>query len=665
MKTKKSSIKRVLGALFICILSSSSMAQYKLTKESFNILNLQAKGLETVQQEVTSGNYEKAAEALLSYYRNRKDIRHPLYNISDAKRFAGKKIAPKTLTLADNILKHKFKPHKGYPTFDYGKDINWQYRPVKDQILSTFLHRTAFWEPLGVVYRATQDEKYAKEWIFEVEDWIKKNKQGSFPDEKDYAWKAFVVSFRLYHWSGYFNLFLNSPNFTPSFLLEFLNSYYEQAEYVVNNYTDIGNHVLYESLHMMYAGTYFPEMKEATKWRKSGIEYLNREIKKQVFADGMQYELTPSYHIGAINTFLDGLRIAKLNRAVNEFPAEYKNLVEKMVLAIHKFSFPDYSYPLFGDSFISTKQKTLSLYKNWAKVFPENNTLAYFATEGESGKAPAYLSTYLPNGGIYSLRSGWDSNATSMVIKAGPPAFFHSHPDNGTFVLWVKGRDFTPDPGSFVYANVGGQENSKRDWYRSTAAHQTLTLDNKNITNDAKLIKWSTTGKMDVFTYKNPSYANLTHQRSFIFIDKKYFIIIDKAEGTANGKLGIHFNLKEDASPVIDKNQKSFHSSYSDGNNLLIKNLDGEETIMENEPSFVSYEYQKEIPRPGFVFEQHKSDGSAKVFVTLVFPYQGQTPPMISVSTNKGNDYVQGKINLTLTVDGKKTTIQTDISSSK
>lgn len=262
---------------------------------------------------------------------------------------------------------HQFKPHKAYPTYDYGKDINWQYRPVQDQLLTTFLHRTAFWEPLGLVYRSTADERYAKEWVFQVRDWIKKNKQGAYPDDKEYAWKAFVVSFRLNHWSGYFNMFLHSPHFTPAFLMEFLNAYQQQADYVAANYTDIGNHRLYEALHLMYAGSSFPEMKAAESWRKSGIQVLNEEIKKQVLPDGVQFELSPSYHIGSIKIFLDALQIAQLNGSAKEFPENYRYLVEKMVLAVGKYSFPDYTFPLYGNAFITNKSIMLKNYQAWAK----------------------------------------------------------------------------------------------------------------------------------------------------------------------------------------------------------------------------------------------------------------------------------------------------------
>lgn len=647
--------------LLLVALIVKAQESYKIDKSSFDIINLDSDGLEHVKKLVNSGNYEKAATSLLAYYRQRTTVKHLDFNIDDKNKLLGKKLDPSIQAMADSALLHKFKPHKGYPYYDYGNDINWQYQPVKDQLIKTFLHRTTFWESLGKAYWATGNEKYAKEWVFQIKDWIKKNKNGAYPDDKSFAWKAFIVSFRLNHWSGYFNMFINSSSFTPAFLMEFLNSYAEQAEYVKTNYTDIGNHLLYEALHMMYAGSTFPEMNNAASWRKSGIQILNTEISKQVLADGVQFELSTSYHIGTINIFLNALKIAQLAGVENEFPESYRNLVEKMVLAVHKYSFPDYTFPMYGNSFLTAKRIALKHYKNWFEVFPQNKIVEYFATDGKSGKLPNYLSAYLPDAGFYAFRNGWDMNATVMQIKSGPAAHFHSHPDNGTFELWVKGRNFTPDAGSFIYANEGGFANKKRDWYRSTKAHQTLTLNNANIENKSQLQKWETSDQLDRLSYINPSYKNLNHLRSILFIDKEYFIIIDRAIGEATGNLGIHFVLKEDSNPVTDKITNKITTTYKDGNNLIIQCFNKEMNKLIEEESFVSYEYQKESSRPAYVFEQSKPDNKTKGFITIVYPFAGVKAPEISLKELKGHNLPEGNIHVELNIDGKRKPIKINL----
>jgi heparan-sulfate lyase len=164
-------------------------------------------------------------------------------------------------------------------------------------------------------------------------------------------------------------MFINSPNFTSHFLLELLNSYDEQAVYITKHYTDRGNHLLFEAQRVVTAGCFFPEMKDAESLRKNGVEILNREIAKQVYPDGMQFELSPIYHNAAIDIFLNALRATQLAGEANDFPASYKKTVENMIIASINFTFPDYTFPMFGDSWLTEKAAMLKLFRAWDEAF--------------------------------------------------------------------------------------------------------------------------------------------------------------------------------------------------------------------------------------------------------------------------------------------------------
>ena len=119
--------------------------------------------------------------------------------------------------------------------------------------------------------------------------------------------------------------------------------------------------------------------------------------------------------------------------------------------------------------------------------------------------------------------------------------------------------------------------------------------------------KWETGKNLDILTYTNPSYTDLNHQRTILFIDQKYFLIIDKAIGKATGNLGVHFQLKEDSKPVFDKVKNTVYTTYEDGNNLLIQSLNTDKVVLNEEEGKVSYAYAKEMARPAFVFEKKKT----------------------------------------------------------
>ncbi|WP_231465447.1 heparin-sulfate lyase HepC [Pedobacter sp. Leaf132] len=648
-------------AILLGFIVSLKAQEGPISKEDFSNINLTYHGLERVNQRFQSAKYDDAAKELLLYYRNRKKIRHPEFNIADEQRFKGKSIGAANQEKADNALLHKFQPHKGYGFFDYGKDINWQLWPVKDNEVRWQLHRVYWWQTMGLAYRSSGDERYAAEWVYQFRDWVKKNPLGLSADNDAYAWRPLEVSERVQSLPGTFNLFLSSTHFTPAFLMEFLKSFHQQADYIPQHYSKEGNHLLFEAQRVLFAGAFFPEFKESPFWRKSGIDILNTEIKKQVYADGVQFELSPVYHIASIDIFLKAYNAAKMAGVESEFPETFSKTIEHMIMANIDFSFPDYNAPMFGDSWIANKSGRIKQYQNWAKIFPENKVIQYFATEGKEGALPDHLSHASSNAGFYTFRNGWNDKSTVMVLKASPPGEFHAQPDNGTFELYVKGRNFMPDAGAFVYS--GDAEIDKlREQYRQTKMHNTLTLDDQNmVITNAKQNKWKTGKMMDVLTFTNPSYKNLDHQRTVLFIDQKYFIIIDRAIGSAKGKLDIRFHLKEDAKPIYYKSKHLIYTTYGDGNNLLIQLLNPENTALLEEQSKVSYEYRKEMTRPAVAFQKQKIDAKTPYFISVVYPFTGTKAPEITMKENTGNDFVQGKIDFELMINGKSQNVKTNI----
>jgi heparan-sulfate lyase len=633
------------------VISVLSHAQQYVAKESFNEINLNYPGLEKVKAQVAAGNYPAAAATLLAYYRNKS--KEPDFSAAEEEIELNQPVAKNVQAAADSALQHRFQPHKGYGFFNYGKDINWQYWPVKDNEVRWQLHRVKWWQSMALVYRATKDERYAREWILQFRDWARKNPLGLSKDNDKYAWRPLEVSDRILNLAPSFNIFVHAPDFTPAFLMEFLNNYHQQADYLSNNYADRGNHRLFEAQRVLFAGVSFPEFKRSAAWRDGGVAILNDEIKKQVYPDGVQWELSPNYHVAMINTFLSALRSAQKAGMEHLFPSSYKETVEKMIMATINFSFPDYTYPVFSDAKLVEKSSMLKSYATWYKAFPNNKIIQYYATDGKKGKQPPYLSHALASSGFYTFRNGWDTGAMAMVLKASPPGAFHAQPDNGTFELWVKGRNFTPDAGCYVYA--GDSSIMKlRDWYRQTRVHSTLTLNNANmVITKAALQQWKTTKDLDVLTYTNPSYAQLDHQRTVLFVDQKYFVIIDRAIGEATGTTGVHFQLKENSNPVFDMQQQRVYTTYGDGNNLLIQNLGNEPVSLKEEEGKVSYSYRQELKRPAFVFEKSKQDAAPQTFITILYPFSGSKPPAISFKVEPGNSFDTGSLRLVVTVDGK------------
>lgn len=562
-------------------------------------------------------------ESLVKYFRNRRPIETPGFSADD-------KNTEEEQKWADEALEHRFFVHRGYqPSFFYGDDINWQYWPVKDNELRWQLHRTKWWIPMGRAYRATGDEKYAREWVYEYLDWMKKNPLGADYDESKagnpqtadnmyFAWRPLEVSDRIEAQIIQFQLFLPSENFTGDFLASFLTNYHKHCEQIMANFSSKGNHLLFEAQRLLYAAIFFPEFKDSERWKNKAIDILNTEIKKQVYSDGMQFELDPHYHLESVNIFFKALRICDANGQRNVFPKEYIDLCHKMIEVIYNYSFPDYCNPMFSD--FHGQRDMIPLYSMWSEVFPEDGMIKWLATKGRQGKVPDYTSRAFSVSGYYCMRNGWDSTATVMVMKAGPKGEWHCQPDNGTFEYWCRGRNFFPDSGGYVYGGDAGIL-KMREWFRQTAIHNTLCLDGKNLeTTDSHMVSWEDNADRTVCVVENQSYPGLKHTRKIIFHKDGRVIIKDKASGKAAGKVSISYSLLP-CEPSEDFVNKTVTTTFDDGNNIAFKvksNKCG--MVMERKEGRISYVYRHYEERPAYSYTVNKKSGETVSFTTAITP---------------------------------------------
>ncbi len=215
------------------------------------------------------------------------------------------------------------------------------------------------------------------------------------------------------------------------------------------------------------------------------------------------------------------------------------------------------------------------------------------------------------------------------MLKNGPDGGWHCHPDNGTFELYAGGRRLMPDSGTYIYSGDAEAEAARR-WFRQTRVHQTLTLNGEDTAYRPKLLKWQPGETRDSLVVENAGYPNLTHRREVFFVHKRFFVIIDEANGVGTGAVDVHFQLLP-CTPVVDTAALTFRTAFPAGGNVLVQALPQPGLALEPEEGWVSYEYLKREPRPAFRYRLQKAGAPAVRFVTLVIPFNGPTPPAAEV----------------------------------
>jgi heparan-sulfate lyase len=591
-------------------------------------LNLDFSGLERVKAKVEEP--EIAIRELLTYFRSGGSGKHFL-DKNTKNSLLGNCASQKDIKIADNALKHIFVGQPAYPPHFCGEDIDWSTSPVPDNEWIWQLHRMNFWRAMGKAYWHTGDEKYAKAWAEQLPDWARKN-----PNDKEhhYAWRSIEAGIRGYQWMELFQYFVDSPSFTPETLAVFLNSCYDHASYLMKKYSTGSNWGLMEAEGMAFIAIMFPQFSEAEKWKTEAIRRLNNETTLQVYPDGFQHELSMGYHTGCISWFLRTYELAQLNGIKDVFPDEYLRTVERMCEVVMKVTLPNGAHVPFGDDWQGTPGQHKQNFLKWAELFGRQDFL-YLATDGEKGIRPAQTAFALPESGIYSMRNKWNKEAICLVLKCGPNGGWHSQPDNGTFDLYAGGRNLMPDGGCYIYH--GDPEN--RNWFRQTKVHKTLTLNDKNSKYAPRLIRWSPGKKQDILIVENDSYENLTHRRSVFFIDKKYFVIVDEAIGTATGQIGLHFQLAP-GNAVFNEKDCSVRSDFEDGWNVMIHTKPQKGLKLIKEEGQISFQYTVKEPRPAFVYQIDKQTEESVRFVTIVVPYEnGKIPNINKVKIPKEYEY--------------------------
>ena len=640
--------KILFALLFLLTTMGTSAADdgIAINRQVFSMLDLNHPGLEKVKAACVKGDTTKAAVALLEYYRQRTSVKNIDIDLNHVT------LSDNDRKMADDALDHVFFAHKGYKPLNYGKDINWRYWPQKDNEVRWQLHRHQWFVPMGKAWRVTGDEKYAREWTLQYMDWIRKNPcvdvtaeqfemNTAMPKDEAvenarFAWRPLEVSHRLQDQVLQFTLFINAKSFTPAFLTQFLVNYHRHAQYILHHYSAKGNHLLFESQRMFYAGTFFPEFKDARTWQNSGIGNLNREIKKQVYNDGGQFELDPSYHLACINIFLRALQIARANNVVGVIPESYINTVHKMIVFYYNITNPDYTFPCFSDARQGSQAAALRNYRAWHKVFPDDPYITYLATEGAEGSVPDYLSRGFTDTGFFTFRNGWDLSSTVMVVKAGPKGEWHAQPDNGTFCLWFNGKDMFPDTGSYVYEG-DAEQNRQRAWFKQSRVHNTMTLDNKNFeTTQSKTLLWNADGNVPTLVTENPSYKDFTHRRTVFFVDQKYFVIVDEALGKAEGTVNLHFGL----APVkmdVDTDKHIIRTVANSPRNIFLQCVSTDKAELKEEEGWFSEVYRKKETRPAYSINIAKGEKPVRT-VTLIYPEKKDDTVKFTAKIVKADD---------------------------
>lgn len=617
-----------------------------------NTLNLDFPGLEKVKAAAQSKQYDVAEQELLTYFRKTRS----------AQPNAVKALGAQDRLHADDALRHTFRGNKDvHPPVFRGAKIDWTGRAfvdgkeIHDGEWYLQFQRFTWWPALARAYSATEDERYFREWRYELVCWAEEILPFTKKTPRFVA-RGMETDSRCGTHVFTLPYMIRSKQFDAKTLLYFLVSFHDQADHITKSYAGKGNHRLTELRRSFTNGIDFPEFKRSEGWKNDALTMLPRMIDEDVYDDGMNKELVFSYHTMYIGIFLDIYNLFKKYGYEKKLPANYYPKLLKMAEIYAMQSFPDFTLCQFGDAW---KMGNVAWFfkRSMAPFAADIPYFDYMASDGKKGPPPARRSAAYPESGFYFFRSDWRPDAVFMPLKCGAPAEWHNQPDNGTFELFAYGRNLMTDSGCYLYGSTSPEEQRWRAWFRSTKVHQTLTLDNRDITCKPTCILWSEATNLVALVLENQSYAGLKHRRTVLFIDNRTFLIHDEAIGSDAGMVRIHFQF---APCKAEMENLMARTCFDTGANLIVKTVAiGKAVALDQEEGWISYTIAKKESRPAWSWKIAKAAADAHVdFLTALVPYrEGDAPKNVEASVKTEGEYRR----FTLKVGGNARTIRVDM----
>jgi len=507
--------------------------------------------------------------------------------------------ADNTVAKAQKLLQHRY-DYLALGEISLGDEINWN-REYKRGIDTPVLfgpwmdYRDSdsygdfkyFWElprlqhviTLAKAYYLTDEEEYAEEAIRQIESFVKES-----PYLLGVNWiMPMEASIRLVSISwitAFFKAYLKNHSEACGLIEHVVESH---ADYVAKNYaaySSANNHLIAEAAGVFIAGLCFGRLKKMSAHRRKAYDILCGEITLQHYADGVNKEQAVHYQLFAFEFLLLAGLLGRANGV--DFPAQYWEMLEKNATFIAAIADDDCSLPEIGDSddgkavvlsetdrnIVQSILATSAVlfergdFKAKAKSFDETS----FWLLGNEGKdrfgalsaEPVLARNAFEEGGYYVL-GGSNGAKIKVIFDCGPLGFgsisAHGHADSLSFVLNAYGRRYFIDPGTYTYI----ADNPFRNYFRSTAAHNTVVVDEQDQSQmagsflwshkaNSYLEEWKSDSRCDKVTAWHDGYQRLqdpvTHRR-VVNLNKEQEVITvdDYLEMKGSHKVDQYFHL--------------------------------------------------------------------------------------------------------------------------
>lgn len=461
----------------------------------------------------------------------------------------------------------------------YGKGINYRNRKDVGDIKNLWeLGRQQYLVPLAVGYLLTGETQYRDTIKEHIESWIM-----SCPFGYTIHWcSSLEVALRVISWSIIHSLLLVAGEKNGLYGLinpETLRNTIFQHAYFIRHYLSLhssaNNHLIGELVGLWTVTSIFDLGRKGDKWSKYAANMLEAEAQKQVYSDGVNKEQAVYYHYWVLEylvfSYLIGLSVK------HGFSVQYQHRIQSMAQFLSAISPVEGNPPQIGDaddgfvsrfSIIGKDEPFDDIHSICHLLMNETSSasateksfwyshIAGICVKKRAASIVASNSNYpqIFHDGGYAVLG---SKIMHIVFDAGPLGYTsiaaHGHADALSICVAIDNMWWLVDPGTYTY-----HDNPEwRNYFRSTAAHNTVLVDGKNQSKIGGDFLWLEHAAAQITEYganedrqwvrgEHDGYKciGITHHRRIDYSqnDKK-LLVSDVFEGAGEHELIWHWHL--------------------------------------------------------------------------------------------------------------------------
>jgi hypothetical protein len=492
-----------------------------------------------------------------------------------------------------------------------GREIDWHRDPKTGRSWPReFCHRIDHHDPSvgGIVFTwelnrhqhlhvlaaaslVTGDEKFARVGQEHIASWLDQN-----PPFVGVNWLSpLEMALRAGAWLWFLRLTAGRSRVEPGLLAKILYSLKLHMDAVAEDrsrYSSANNHLLGEAWGLFLVGVVCPYLPGAEGWRRRGESILAAEFSRQIAPDGVGREQTNRYLAFDFDLLLSAFLLAKDNRM-----AIHPQLTDRLAATADFFRHQMNQTGWVPDIGDNAEARVFGLSDASEKFYGEVLTSAALLLNRPEFKAgqkmdrknfflfgpgaparfqalprslrPARSRLFAEGGyGVLRRTGGGDMVA---VVDVGPLGYLslcaHGHADALSLTLSIAGQPVLIDPGTYLYHSGGAW----RDYFRSTAAHNTVVIDGQDQSRPGGPFMWLTKAQVEVESFERSEdrvYLAARHtgyerrgigvvHRREVILDRKapLLTITDTLTGPGDHRLEIMFHFPPGLTPVLQGRQ--------------------------------------------------------------------------------------------------------------